>query len=60
MDLVNAFSPLMGQHAHRAAQTAIIVPELISPDDDAPPAAPSAVLRRITAAVWAHDPASPQ
>src|SRR5206468_3833104 len=30
------------------------------PDDDAPPAAPPAVLRRIAAALWAHDPADPR
>jgi superfamily II DNA or RNA helicase len=57
VDLVNALSPLMGQHAHRAAQTAIIVPEPLAPHDDAPAAAPPAVLRRIAAALWAHDPA---
>ncbi|MEU2490890.1 Helicase associated domain protein [Streptomyces sp. NPDC007883] len=60
MDLVNALSPLMGQHAHRAAQTAIIVPESIALDDDAPQAAPSAAMRRIAAAIWAHDPAGSQ
>ena len=35
-------------------------PRALDPDDDASPAAPPAVLRRITAATWAHDPASPQ
>lgn len=58
VDLVNTLSPLMGQHAYRAAQTAIIVPEPIAPHDDALAAAPPAVLRRIAAALWAHDPAS--
>jgi hypothetical protein len=60
VDLVNALTPLMGQHTHRAAQTAIIVPEPITPHDDAPAAAPPAVLRRIAAALWFHDPTGPR
>ncbi|MEU2995719.1 DEAD/DEAH box helicase [Streptomyces griseoincarnatus] len=56
LELVDALSPLLGQHPERAAQTAIIVPEPYDPDDDTPPTAPPAVLRRIAAALWAHDP----
>jgi hypothetical protein len=56
LELVNALSPLLGQHPERAAQTAIIVPEPFDPDT-APSTAPPAVLRRIAAALWAHDPA---
>jgi superfamily II DNA or RNA helicase len=54
-DLVNTLTPLMGQQAQRATRTAIIIPESTSPRD-APDAAPHAVLRRIAAALWAHDP----
>jgi hypothetical protein len=60
LELVDALSPLLGQHSERAAQTAIIVPEPYDPDVDAPPTAPPAVLRRIAAALWAHDPAGPR
>ncbi|MER6145198.1 Helicase associated domain protein [Streptomyces sparsogenes] len=56
LELVDILSPLLGQHPERAAQTAIIVPELVSPHGEASPAAPSAFLRRIAAALWAHDP----
>ncbi|GAA3043514.1 hypothetical protein GCM10017562_75970 [Streptomyces roseofulvus] len=59
LELVDVLSPLMGQHAQRAAQTAIIVPEPVAPDDDAPAVAPPAVLRQIAAALWAHDPGGP-
>ncbi|MEN8651690.1 Helicase associated domain protein [Streptomyces sp. 21So2-11] len=55
VELVNALRPLMGQHAERAAQTAIVMPES-APNAGAPPAEPPALLRRILAAVWAHDP----
>ncbi|WP_327250040.1 hypothetical protein [Streptomyces sp. NBC_01320] len=34
LNLVNVFSPLLGQHTDRAAQTAIVVPEAIAPDAD--------------------------
>ncbi len=60
LELVDVLSPLLGQHFERAAQTAIIVPEPYDPDDHAPAAAPPAVLRRIAAALWAHDPAGPR
>ncbi|MDI3390660.1 Helicase associated domain protein [Streptomyces sp. B-S-A8] len=56
MDLVDILRPLVGQHTGHAAQTTIIVPEPVTPDDGVP-AVPSAVLRRIAAALWAHDPA---
>ncbi|MBY8864491.1 DEAD/DEAH box helicase [Streptomyces sennicomposti] len=55
-DLVNALSPLMGQHVQRAAQTVIIIPEPISPHED-DTSTLSWVLRRIGAALWAHNPA---
>ncbi|MER6610554.1 Helicase associated domain protein [Streptomyces sp. NPDC000927] len=57
-DLVDALSPLMGQHVQRAAQTVIIVPEPVSPHDGTPALAP--VLRRIAAALWAHDSVGPR
>ncbi|MET9647648.1 Helicase associated domain protein [Streptomyces syringium] len=57
LELIDVLSPLLGQHPGRAAQTAIIVPEPYDPDDHAPAATPPAVLRRIAAALWAHDPA---
>ncbi|WNO76940.1 Helicase associated domain protein [Streptomyces sp. AM8-1-1] len=60
LELVDSLSPLLGQHHERAAQTAIIIPEPYDPDAAAPPAAPPAVLRRIAAALWAHDPAGSQ
>ncbi|MBV9023970.1 MAG: DEAD/DEAH box helicase family protein, partial [Streptomycetaceae bacterium] len=55
LELVDALSPLLGQHPQRAAQTVIIVPEPVAPNDGAPSAEPPAVLRRIAAALWAHD-----
>ncbi|MEU3099855.1 Helicase associated domain protein [Streptomyces sp. NPDC006967] len=60
LELVDILSPLLGQHPECSAQTAIIVPEPFDPDDDAPPAASPAVLRRIAAALWAHNHAGPQ
>ncbi|MFC8717077.1 Helicase associated domain protein [Kitasatospora sp. NPDC057198] len=56
MDLVNALSPVMGQHVERAEQTTIIVPEPFTPPGTQEPERP-AVMRRIAAALWAHDPA---
>ncbi|MEU2180915.1 Helicase associated domain protein [Streptomyces thermolilacinus] len=57
LELVDVLSPLLGQHPGHAAQTAIIVPEPYDPDNHAPAATHPAVLRRIAAALWAHDPA---
>jgi superfamily II DNA or RNA helicase len=54
LELVDILSPLLGQHADRAAQTAIIIPEPVSPDTEAASAKPPAVLKRIAAALWAH------
>lgn len=55
VDLVNLLRPLMGQHASRAARTTIVVPEPIASDDAAVPC----TVRRIAAALWAHNPVSP-
>ncbi|WP_326816192.1 hypothetical protein OIE61_44335 [Streptomyces sp. NBC_01762] len=46
LELVDALLPLLGQHPERAAQTAIIIPELYDPDAAAPPTAPSAALQQ--------------
>ncbi len=56
-EVVNALAPLMGQQTQRAAQTTIIVPEPIAPHD-MPPTRQPAILHRIAAAMWAHDPAA--
>ncbi|WP_405008558.1 Helicase associated domain protein [Kitasatospora purpeofusca] len=56
MSLVNALSPVMGQHVERAAQTTIIVPEPFTFPGEQETERPE-VMRRIAAALWAHDPA---
>ncbi|MFJ5829548.1 Helicase associated domain protein [Streptomyces sp. NPDC093089] len=53
MELVNVLSPLMGQHADRAAQTAIIVPVPVPTDGSSSVATPL-LVRRVSAALWAH------
>ncbi|MER6401390.1 Helicase associated domain protein [Kitasatospora sp. NPDC001603] len=55
MGLVDTLAPLMGQHAERAPQTMIIVPEPFDLPAGAGARRP-AVMRRIAAALWAHDP----
>ncbi|AZS89586.1 DEAD/DEAH box helicase [Streptomyces griseoviridis] len=55
IELVDALRPLMGQRPQRATQTAIIVPEAVAPNAPAP-TEPTAVMRKVTAAIWAHDP----